>query len=81
MWIILAVLACVCLAVFWRGPNATWGGIVLGAIGGLAIAVISMLRGGGFLWLTITKGIVVGVLLGAAADTLGKWSDRRRATP
>jgi uncharacterized YccA/Bax inhibitor family protein len=79
MWIILAILACVALAVFWRGPNATWGGIASGALVGLALALISIFRDAGFPWLTIAKGIVVGVLLGAVADILGKWSDRKRA--
>ena len=52
---------------------------MIGAITGLAIASIAAFRGQPFLWVTIAKGAVAGVLVGAAADLLGRWSARRRA--
>lgn len=75
MWILLLIIAVISLIIFWRGPNAVWGGIVLGAIGGLIIVIVSFHMGKGLHWLMIGKGIVVGVLLGLGTELLGKLSD------
>ena len=55
-----------------------WGGIALGAVGGLITAIVSSHMGKGFHWSTVGKGIVVGVLLGLGAELLGKLSDRMK---
>lgn len=78
MWTFLSIIAVISLVIFWRGPNAVWGGIALGAIGGLIMAIVSSHTGKGFHWSIVSKGIVVGVLLGLGAELLGKISDRMK---
>ena len=78
MWTFLLIIAVISLIIFWKGPNAVWGGIALGAIGGLIIAIIISILDKGFHWSTVGKGIIVGVLLGVGAELLGKLSDRMR---
>ena len=79
IWTILTVVAAAALAAYGRGRNAVWGGLLIGAVGGLVVALIGMFRGGAMVWLTVLKGSVVGILLGVGADLLGRWSDRQRA--
>jgi len=38
---ILAIVAGVLLLLHWKGPNAVWGGALLGAIVGLILAIIN----------------------------------------
>jgi len=76
MWTFFVIIAAISLIIFWRGPNAVWGGILFGGIGGLIIAIVSSHIGKGFHWSTVGKGIVVGVLLGLGAELLGKLSNR-----
>jgi len=78
MWIILLILAVIFLLIYWRGPNAVWGGIALGGIGGLITAIVYSILGKGFHWTKIGKGIVIGVLLGVAAELVGKLSGHKR---
>ena len=77
MWIALTVIASgALLAFFFRGPNAVWGGATLGVVGGLAVALF---RSAPFSWMTVGKGVVIGVLLGAGAEILGLLARRTSA--
>lgn len=80
MWTILTVIAIALLAIsfFSKGQSSIWGGIFIGGFVGLVIAVISLIRGSGFYFTTIGKGIVVGVICGGVAELLGKISDRQK---
>ncbi len=73
MWVILVVVAAISLIIFFmRGPNAVWGG----ATGGLTIGIVVALVSRGFNWSVIWKGIVVGTLLGVAAELIGGLAKR-----
>jgi len=74
MWTFLLIIATISLIIYWRGPNAIWGGILLGAIGGLLIAVVLLLMNKGFHLLIIGRGIVIGILLGLVVEIVGKLS-------
>lgn len=78
MWTILSIIAAIFLIIYWRGPNAVWGGITFGLIGGLIFAIIFWVLGSGFQLLTIGKGIVVGILGGVVAEQLGKLSRKKQ---
>lgn len=76
MWAVLSIAALLSLVLFWRAPNAVWGGVVLGAVGGF---VTSLVRNG-LSWLLIGKGIVVGVLFGLLAEVVGRLARRTAKT-
>ena len=78
MWMFLSIIATILLIIFYKGPNAVWGGITFGVIGGLTIAIIFLFAGKGFLWSIVGKGIVISVLLGFGAELFGKLSDRMK---
>ena len=78
MWAILYVIAGISLVLFWKGPNAVWGGVFLGALGSLIWATIVAISGHGFYW-SLGKGVVIGVLLGGVAELLGEAGDYVRA--
>jgi hypothetical protein len=67
------------LLVFWRGPNAVWGGVTVGFVGGLIVASIVSVSGHGFSWTTVGKGVVVGSLLGVGFELLGRVAGRWKA--
>jgi hypothetical protein len=71
MWTILSIIAVVSLVFFWRGPNAVWGMVTIGLIGGLVAATIYFFKGAGFHWLTVGKWIVVCALIGLVAELMG----------
>jgi hypothetical protein len=76
MWISLSVVAAICLLVFFfRGPNAVWGGATLGVLGGVVVALVSSAA---FSWMTVGKGLVIGVLAGSVAELLGRIATRKR---
>ena len=68
----LCISAAIFLILFWKGPNAVWGGLTLGLFVGLSIAIFFAVRGESFSWSMIGKTTVVGVLVGSAAEFLGK---------
>jgi hypothetical protein len=79
-WYLLAGLAMVALVFYWNGPNALWGGVSIGFVGGVLVSLVALLLGRGFRWTTIGKGIVVGILLGLLAELLPAFvSQVRRA--
>lgn len=68
MWIVFLIIAFILLILFFsKGPNAVWGGITIGLLVGIVIAII----GAGFNWFTIYKSIVIGILVGGIAELLG----------
>jgi hypothetical protein len=73
MWSALAAAALVSLLVFWRGPNAVWAGVVLGSTGACGFALFTPKH---LSWALVGKGMVVGVLTGAAAELLGRLAHR-----
>lgn len=78
MWTALAAVAAISLLLFWRGPNAVWGGVTLGAVGGFIFALVVALRGSRFHWAIVGKGLVVGVLLGSIAEIIGRLANRAK---
>ena len=75
MWIALSIIALVLLIVFFtKGPNAVWGGGTLGLLAGIVIAII----GTGFNWQTIYKSIVIGIVIGGAAQLLALMAEKFR---
>ena len=80
MWIILSLVAAGSLTLFWRGPNAVWGGVILGAISGFVIAGVSAFMGNGFAWPIIGKALIVGVLVGLIAEVVGRLANRAKTT-
>jgi len=76
IWGILSIISFIGLIVFWRKGNAVWGGLTIGVIIGLIIAIVYFFKGNGFSWTIISKGLVVGVLIGIVAQLLGIISDK-----
>jgi hypothetical protein len=77
MWYILGIIALIFLIFnFWQGRNAVWGGFTLGIIGGIIVAIISVLFGNDFDFSIIWKGMIVGTLIGVIAELLGIISDK-----
>ena len=75
MWISLSIIAVVLLILFFsKGPNAIWGGLTIGLLVGIVMAIV----GAGFNWFTIGKATVIGTLVGGAAEVLGLVSDKLR---
>ena len=75
IWKLFGVVAAVLLLIYWRGRNAVWGGLTIGAILGLVVALFSVLRGNGFDWFIIGKGAISGTIAGFIAELLGKASN------
>lgn len=73
IWIILGIVTLILLAVYRKKRNAVWGGLTIGIIVGLVVALFSE-----FDWYTIGKGVILGTMIGFAAELLGKISDRMR---
>jgi hypothetical protein len=79
LWTILSVVAAVALLVFWRGPNAVWGGIGLGIIGGFVTATVLFLTRAAFHWTLVEKWVVICTLFGVALELLGKILERDKS--
>ncbi len=74
-WIILGIIAAILLIVFWGRRNAIWGGLTLGIIIGLIVAVFSVFKGSGFDGYIVGKGAILGTIIGFIAQSLGRVSD------
>lgn len=73
MWKVLGVIAAILLIInFRKGQNSVWGGLSLGVIVGLIIAIVLAFMGKGFNWFVILKTITIGIIVGFLADLLGK---------
>jgi len=55
IWIILAILAAGALIIFWKSKNAIWGGLTLGGIVGLIVAIVFLFIDKSFPWSFIYK--------------------------
>jgi len=75
-WKILAIISLIGLLLFWRKKSAIWGGLTMGLFIGLIVAIIYLIKGGGFDWKIIGKGIIVGTLCGIFVQILGMISDK-----
>ena len=76
IWTILAIIAIIGLIAFWSKRSAAWGGLILGLVIGLIIAIFHFFKGNGFNWVIIGKGLIIGTLTGIVAELLGIISDR-----
>lgn len=71
MWQVLGFIAVILSIIYFRkGRNAVWGGLTIGAIVGLIIAVILAFRSKGFNLYVILKAITVGIIVGFLAELL-----------
>jgi Na+/proline symporter len=75
IWTILGIITIVLLILFWRKRNAVWGGLTIGIIIGIIVALFYLFKGNGFNWFVIGKGAIAGTMLGFVAELLGKISD------
>lgn len=73
IWTILGAISVVLLFVYWGGRNAVWGGLTIGAVVGVTIALFS-----GFDWYIVGKDAISGTVIGFGAELLGKFSDKMR---
>lgn len=74
-WIVLGIIAAILLIVFWRRRNAIWGGLTLGIIIGLIVAVFFVFEGSGFDGYIVGKGAILGIIIGFMAQLLGRVPD------
>ena len=74
-WIILGIITAILLIVFRGGRNAVWGGLTLGIIIGLIVAIFFVFEGSGFDGYIVGKGAILGTIVGFIAQLLGKVSD------
>ena len=70
-WLITAVGTAALRQFFFRGKNAVWGGATGGAFVGVIIAAVHP----GFNWETVWHSIVIGAVIGLAAEFLGMIGD------
>ena len=75
IWTIFGIITIVLLILFWRKRNAVWGGLTIGIIIGIIVALFYLFKENGFNWLIIGKGAIAGTMLGFVAELLGKVSD------
>lgn len=67
---ILAVVALGGLTIYWRGRNAVWGGMTIGAPLEIIAAALYYFLGAGFHWQIIGKWIVVCTIIGFTIELL-----------
>ena len=79
-WIILTSIAILSLIVFFGGRrNAVWGGLTLGAFGGLVgVWFVYMFRDEGFQWVIVGKCMVFFVLIGLGIELRAKIENRAK---
>ena len=74
IWNILAIVAVITLFIFAKGKSSVWGGLTLGLIVGIIIALIYVFKGHSFEWSIIKKSVITGTLVGVLAELLGRLS-------
>jgi len=76
-WIILVAISIVLWAICFFMPriNGILGGLSIGVIIGLILAIFFAVKGYGFDWLVIGKIAIIGTLIGLVADLLGILKD------
>lgn len=75
IWTALGIIIIILLVIYWRKRSAVWGGLTIGIILGLIIAIFYLFKGRGFSWSVIGKGAVLGTMIGFIAELLGEISD------
>ena len=75
IWTILGIIAIILLIIYWQSRNAVWGGLMVGIILGLIIAIFYLFNGHGFSWYIIGRGVIIGIMVGFSAELLGKISN------
>jgi hypothetical protein len=75
IWRILGIITVISLIAFWGRRSAVWGGLTIGIIVGLVIAIFYLFKGDGFNWFIIGKSAILGTMVGLVAELLGKISD------
>ena len=75
IWEIFGIITVVLLIIYWRKRNAVWGGFTIGIIIGLIVSIFYLFQGNGFDWLIISKGAILGAMIGFVAKLLGNASD------
>lgn len=68
-WIILGIISCVLLIIYFRKRNAIWGGLTLGVVVGIVIAIFKSD------WFFLLKSGIFGTILGFITELLGKFSN------
>jgi hypothetical protein len=81
IWEILSIISAIGIIIFWRSKNAVWGGLTIGAVIGVIVALIYLFMGDGFIWKIVGKGIVIGTIFGIISQVLGSISDRLKKNP
>ena len=70
-WIILACVDAVFLLIFFKGQNAVWGGLIMGALTGLLVAGgFAVFGDSGFVWVTVAKWAIGCTLFGAIIEVI-----------
>lgn len=77
VWNILGVAGIVLLIIFWGKKNAVWGGLMMGVILGILIALGFLFKNSQFDWILVQKITTILVWLGFFSEMLGKFADRR----
>jgi len=75
IWEIFGIITVALLIIYWRKRNAVWGGFAIGVIVGLIVSIFYLFQGSGFDWLVISKGAILGAMIGFVAELLGMVSD------
>ncbi len=78
-WTVLGISSIIAmLFTFSKGKNSIWGGLTMGVVVGLIIALVYLFKGDGFKWVTVAKAGIIGTLSGVVADLLGTLSSKKR---
>lgn len=72
IWNILGAISIICLVIFYKGPNAVWGGITIGVVVGLVAGLVYFVATDKYNWIIVKKIVIVAVLLGAIFEIFGK---------
>jgi len=75
IWEIFGIITVALLIIYWRKRNVVWGGFAIGIIVGLIVSIFYLFQGNGFEWLIISKGAILGAMIGFIAKLLGNASD------
>ena len=77
IWIILGIIALVLIIVFFKKRTAVWGGLTLGIIVGLIVALVFLFQGKGFAWIILLEGAILGTIAGGLAELLGIFGKKK----